>query len=85
MQQLYQTVPTGDVANNPAATFRLTEQGPVVVMSRATPAVVMVSPSEWNKTAARLAYLERLLVADERRGGPFVTGAELDTELGRVV
>lgn len=65
MHQLYETIPSSDFKQNPAAAFKRAEDAPVVVMSRATPAAVMVSPEQWNATAKRLAYLERILAGDK--------------------
>jgi PHD/YefM family antitoxin component YafN of YafNO toxin-antitoxin module len=43
--------------------FALVEQGPVVVLSKATPKAVMVSVDEWNRIANRLEMLEALAEA----------------------
>ena len=63
MHKLYQTVATGEVKDNPAAAFELTANGPVIVMSRATPKVVMVAPEQWNQIAAKLRRLEAIVEA----------------------
>ncbi|MEM7129353.1 MAG: hypothetical protein AAF702_23680 [Chloroflexota bacterium] len=66
MHELYQTLATGDLKSNPAAAFAKTMDGPVVVMSRSTPKVVMVAPNEWNSTA-RLIHELREQLNRERR------------------
>ena len=64
MHEIYQTYPSGDLRTNPSAAFALADKAPLVIMSRATPRAVMVSPELWNATAKRLAYLESLLADD---------------------
>lgn len=61
MHEIYQTVATGEVKDNPAAAFELTAKGPVVVMSHSTPKVVMVAPDQWNQIAAKLRRLEAIV------------------------
>lgn len=56
MHQLYQTVPTGELKSNPAAAFVKTADGPVVVLSRATPKVVMGSPEEQKVRSFRADF-----------------------------
>lgn len=64
MHALYQTYASGDLRTNPSAAFAMSDKAPVVIMSRATPHAVMVSPEMWDATARRLAYLESLLEDD---------------------
>lgn len=66
MHELYQTIPTGDLKSNPAATFAKTVDGPVVVMSRATPKVVMVAPTQWDSTARLIQDLQEQLKRERR-------------------
>lgn len=85
MHQLYETIPSSDFKQNPAAAFKRAEDAPVVVMSRATPTAVMVSPEQWNATAKRLAYLERVLAGDrasaDMDAGNFDTVEQVDAVL----
>jgi len=73
MKELYQTVAAGDLKSRTATVFEMAENGPVVVMSRATPKAVMVTPDEWNATARLIQDLQgqldrerRLRVANQR-------------------
>ncbi|MEM7536406.1 MAG: hypothetical protein AAF639_29755 [Chloroflexota bacterium] len=50
---------------------------PVVIMNRATPRAIMVSPEQWNSTARRLAYLESI-IADDLASARIAAG-EYDT------
>lgn len=61
MNQLYPTVTTAQLRDNPSAIYKMSETEPVVVLSRATPKVICVSPEAWNKTAKRLEDLEDLV------------------------
>ena len=40
------------------------EGGPVLLMQRSDPAVVLVSPDFWDDVAQRLSYLERIVRGD---------------------
>lgn len=77
MHELYQTYGAGELKTNPNSAFEMAATGPVVVMSRTVPKVVMVSPQMWNETARRLAYLERVVAGDAARNR--ITNGEYDT------
>ena len=66
MHTLYQTASVGDLKANANTMFKQAQNGPVVILSRATPKAVLVSPNLWNETARRLADLERILDSDRR-------------------
>jgi prevent-host-death family protein len=65
MHELYQTLAAGDLKANTNEAFAMTEKGPVVILSKATPKAVLVSPSEWNRIARRLKMLEMLQEAQQ--------------------
>ncbi len=44
--------------HNQKAVLSKVKDGPVLLMQRSDPCVVLVSPSQWNATARRLADLE---------------------------
>lgn len=82
MNQLYKTVGTNEVKNNPAEVFRMTNDGPVVVMNRTTPAVVLVATDEWNRIAARLKMLEsvndaRVIEDRNNKNDSWVSGEQM--------
>ena len=66
MHELYQTIPAGDLKAHTAAAFEMMENGPVVVMSRATPKAVMVAPNEWDATARLIKDLREQLGRERR-------------------
>lgn len=63
MNQLYPTVTTAQLRDNPSAIYKLSEKEPVVVLSRSTPKLVCVSPSAWNMTAKLIEDQEDLIAA----------------------
>jgi prevent-host-death family protein len=63
MNELYQTIAAGDLKANTNEAFAMLEDGPVVVLSKATPKAVIVSVKEWNRIAKRLKLLETLVEA----------------------
>ena len=65
MHALHRTTSAGDLKTYTNAVFEKAKEGPVVVLSRATPKAVMISPEEWDRLAHRLERLE-LLVAHYR-------------------
>jgi prevent-host-death family protein len=88
MHELYQTISAGDLKSNTNEAFELVEKGPVIVLSRATPKAVLVSPDEWNRIARRLKMLEALqeaqrIEAQNDANGSWVSGAELKERLAK--
>lgn len=77
MQPLMQTASSVDVKNNPNGIFTMAQNGPVRILSRSTTKAVVVSPSTWDATAKRLAYLESLVRAGEASAR--VRAGEYDT------
>jgi|688.fasta_scaffold398084_2 prevent-host-death family protein len=63
MHELYQTVATGDLKSNTNGVFQMAEKGPVIILSKATPKAVLITPDEWNRIAKRLKMLDALLEA----------------------
>jgi|GEM_PF-2976151 len=62
MQKQYETISSRELRSNPAAAMQKADAEPVVILSGSTPRAVMVSFEQWNTTAARLAYLERVIM-----------------------
>ena len=88
MNELYQTIAAGDLKANTNEAFAMAEKGPVVVLSRATPKAVLVSPDEWNRIAKRLKMLEALQEAQriEARNDAnqsWVSSAEMKARLAK--
>lgn len=88
MHELYQTIAAGDLKANTNEAFAMAENGPVVVLSRATPKAVLVAPDEWNRIARRLKMLEVLLEAQriEARNdaeGSWVSSTEMRERLAK--
>lgn len=88
MHELYQTIAAGDLKAHSAAAFEMTKNGPVVVMSRATPKAVMVSPEEWNRIAEELRRYR--LLAEARRiierndaNNSWVSGSEVREKMAK--
>ena len=82
MHELYQTIAAGELKANTNDAFAMTQQGPVVILSRATPKAVLVSPDDWNRIARRLKMLEAVqealhIEAENDTNGSWITGAEL--------
>ena len=55
-----QTVPISELRRQQDKILKMAESAPVVLMSRSTPAGVLVSPQEWNQIVNRLKQLEAL-------------------------
>jgi len=67
-----------ELIRNPRSVFSLLSNGPVVIASASKPTAVLLSVNEWDNTAKRLAYLERLVVGDQAIArDDFVTSDEL--------
>ncbi len=84
MNQLYPTFPSGELRSSAHRAFEMSDNGPVVIMNRATPRAIMISPEMWNQTAARLSELEGLIQAMEiaSRSDDTVDFEELCKDLG---
>ena len=57
MNKLPQTFPAGDLRAHANKAFELAQSGPVMVLSKATPKAIMVSPEIWDATALELNKL----------------------------
>ena len=66
MHTLYQTRSVADLKANANTILKQSQSGPVVILSRATPKAVLVSPDLWNETTGRLTDLERILDSARR-------------------
>lgn len=58
MHELYQTLAAGELKAKTNEAFAMAQKGPVIILSKATPKGVLVSPDEWNRIAKRLQVLE---------------------------
>ena len=88
MHELYQTIAAGELKSNTNGAFQMAEEGPVVVLSKATPKAVLVSPDEWNRVAKRLKMLEALLEAQRIKArndanNSWVSSAEMRERLAK--
>jgi PHD/YefM family antitoxin component YafN of YafNO toxin-antitoxin module len=63
MNQLYPTMTTAELRDNPSAIYKKVIHHPVVVFSRATPKIVCVHPDEWNKLAQLIEDQEDIIAA----------------------
>ena len=63
MNQLYPTVTTAELRDNPSSIYKKVIKHPVIVFSRATPKIVCVHPDEWNKLAQLLEDQEDTIAA----------------------
>lgn len=54
MQVLPQTAKISDFKNDQAMVLAQMQSAPVVLLSRSTPAAVLVSPAQWNELAREL-------------------------------
>jgi len=86
MHEIYQTMAAGELKANTNEAFTLAQKGPVIILSRATPRAVLVSPEEWNRIARRLKILEALQEAQriETQNGAaasWVSSAEVKQRL----
>ena len=80
MHQLYPTVTTAELRDNPSAVYKAALQQPVVVYSRATPKLVCVHPDEWNRIAQLLEDQEDL-IAGLKAELALVKGEDQATEI----
>ncbi len=88
MHELYQTIAAGDLKANTNQAFALAENGPVIVLSKATPKAVLISPDEWNRIAKRLRMLEALvevqrIEARNEAEQSWITSAEMKKRLAK--
>jgi prevent-host-death family protein len=88
MHELYQTLAAGALKANANEAFAMAEKGPVVILSKATPKAVLISPEEWNRIAKRLKLLETLQEAHRTEArndaeGSWVSSEELRERLAR--
>mgnify|MGYP000850344859 FL=1 len=88
MNELYQTIAAGDLKANTNDAFAMAEEGPVVVLGKATPKAVLVSVKEWNRIAKRLQLLETLveaqhIEASNEANQSWVTSSEMKERLAK--
>lgn len=86
MHELYQTMAAGELKSNTNAAFEMAQKGPVVILSRATPKAVLISPDEWNRIAKRLQLLEAQqeaaqIEARNDAADSWITSAEMRAKL----
>ena len=58
MNPIPQTASMYDLKNKTNDVFAKTAEGPVLLLNRATPKAVIVSPEAWDETARRMSELE---------------------------
>ena len=58
MDILPATATVRDIRNSPNEIFKASENGPVMIMSKATPRAVVISPAHWNSIARQLQRAE---------------------------
>lgn len=80
MNQLYPTVTTAELRDNPSAIYKMVAKHPVVVFSRTTPKLVCIHPDEWNKIAKLLEDQEDLIAALKAELA-LATGEDKTTEI----
>lgn len=78
-----QTSPLSDLSKRPGEVLALIEKGPVLLLSRSTPAGLLIQPEQWNRIIQRLELLEdlqeaRRVLADET---PTVSSEEMRTRM----
>lgn len=88
MNELYQTIAAGELKANTNEAFAMAAKGPVVILSKATPKAVLVSPDEWNRIARRLRMLETLqeahrIEARNDANDSWVSSAEMKGRLAK--
>ena len=76
MHELYQTFGSGDLKANANRAFEMAKSGPVMILSRTQPKVVMVHPDQWNATARELQRMESLI--EELEDANFALRAALE-------
>lgn len=54
VQKLPQTAPISDMRNRQSELLRMTEEGPVILMSRSKPSAILLSPDYWDAIAELL-------------------------------
>ena len=60
MHLVPKTSPLSELAKRPGDVLALMEDGPVLLLSRSTPAGLLIQPKEWNRIVKRLELLEDL-------------------------
>jgi len=74
-----------ELIRNPREIVGLLNNGPVVIATSSKPTAVLVSADEWNKTAERLRYLERMIIGDAAiKADQWVDSAEVDEGFKRL-
>ena len=83
---LPQTAPISDLRNRQNEILRMTENGPVVLLSRSKPSAVLISPEQWNAIADALTRNQYKIESDaqsdvghrlKERGQPVDAFAEI--------
>ena len=71
--------------NNQAAVLAKVRQGPVLLMQRSNPAVVLVAPETWNALARELEHYRHLALLDEQSkridAGEYLTQEQVEAGL----
>lgn len=85
MQILPQIEPITNLQKAHNRILSMLPNGPVILTQNSKTAAVIVSPAQWNATAAELARLRRIVKMDaviaQMEAGEFVTDNELEQEM----
>ena len=85
MHLVPQVEPISRLQRDHNSVFEQLRNGPVFLTQRSKTTAVMVSAEDWNATAKRLAFFERMLLGDkadtEIQAGNFHTQEEVDAIL----
>jgi hypothetical protein len=77
-----QIEPVTRLARGHKEIFEMLQNGPVILAQHSKAAAVLVDVETWNETLRRLAYLERMVVAERAsariRAGQYFTQEEVD-------
>ena len=85
MNTIPQIEPVTNLQRNYKALFGMLDKGPVVLAQASRAAAVLVSVTEWDQRAKRLAYLERIVAGDHAiAAGDFVDAEEIDTTFKKI-
>ena len=85
MHTIPQIEPVTKLQRDYKGLFALLANGPVVLSRESRPAAVLVSVSDWDRQAKRMAYLERVIAGDKAiANNDFVDSEEVDATFKRM-
>ena len=62
MQPVPQVITARELQKEASSVIERTENGPIFLMNRTEPRMVLVSPTEWNRVVERLDHLESMVL-----------------------